>query len=393
MQPLVINVKGSDEKFELGVAKNALWIEENFHAAREVRFRENEQWSNELTVLNMHTVPYKNYRIEVEYVTLGDLMSIEGFHKVEGVMDVSFTLTFINSAYTVFEMKWKYFFLFTTILAMFFPCLNRGGSCSSSTCFVSFSMIFEGFFTKLSTIPRKQWSYQQRWVAVLLIGLFFFNDPLFRWSIYANTSRTAELLSGVYISWMGAFLCLLMLFWLCALDETCQPTSPNTEKFCGSASCGRHCSKIAFMFIYWVFFTSLFISVRFFQDENPSWAEARSDRKFTGIVICSASLVSIYLLWFIWYLCKALKEIRRMPPPFLFVFLVTFFTFVSTCVAMYMGSMYIIPSAPIAFLGMTGLYNLYVWTMAFIYAPLTSAGSNYNDFEVEIDAGVDQLKG
>jgi len=132
----------------------------------------------------------------------------------------------------------RYFFLFVTLIAMAFPQLNRGGACSSSTAFVSFSLVFEGFFTKLSTLPRKQWSYQQKWVTVLLIGLFFFNDPLFRYTIYAEHSRTAEALAAIYIIWSGGFVCLLMLFWLCALDETA--SAAGEGKGCCTNLCGGH---------------------------------------------------------------------------------------------------------------------------------------------------------
>jgi len=95
------------------------------------------------------------------------------------------------------------------------------------------------------------------------------------------------------------------------------------------------------MVIYFIWFTALYITVRLFQDENPSWAEARNDDRFMGVLAISSILVTIYLLWFVFYLCRALKDIRKLPPPFLFVFAITFFTFLTSCVGAYMGAMYV----------------------------------------------------
>jgi len=394
---------------------------------------------DQVTLLNMHSVPYLYYEIIIQFENVGDLTPMKGLPlSDDSSMQADFRLTYVEADYTVFEMKWKTAFLFITILAMFFPRLNRGGSCSSVGCFASFSMIFEGFFAKLCTVPRKQWSYQQRWVGVLLIALFFFNDPLFRYSIY-NDSRTSEILSAIYIGWMGAFLCLLMLFWLCALDETASVTNAGGKKLCGSALCQRHVAKFSFMFVYWFWFTTLFIYVRFQQDINPAWSEARSDPRFMPSVAFSAILVTVYDIWFLLYTCKALREIRRMPPPFLFVFVITFFTFAgeramrasldedekyftfhysrlyshffcslapppcsiknahnlaslgaATCVGMYSGFMYPQVASSTDFLAMTAMYNLYVWTMAFIYAPLSSngEGGDYGDFDLDVDSSV-----
>jgi hypothetical protein len=71
-------------------------------------------------------------------------------------------------------MKWKYFFVIVTLIVMFFPKLNRGGTCSKSRVFTSFSLVFEGYFTKLCGTNTNVWSFQQKWIAVLLVLLLLF---------------------------------------------------------------------------------------------------------------------------------------------------------------------------------------------------------------------------
>ena len=47
------------------------------------------------------------------------------------------------------------------------------------------------------------------------------------------------------------------------------------------------------------------------------------------------------------------------------------------------------PSAPLDFLGMYSLYNLYVWTLAFVYAPLQSGGQDFFVDDSETTSGED----
>ena len=45
---------------------------------------------------------------------------------------------------------------------------------------------FGGYFWQLRKTKRENWTDQQVWVAVLLVMLFLFNDPLFLVEIYSD---------------------------------------------------------------------------------------------------------------------------------------------------------------------------------------------------------------
>jgi hypothetical protein len=64
---------------------------------------------------------------------------------------------------------------------------------------------------------------------------------------------------------------------------------------------------------------------------------------------------------------------------------------VATVVGIFIAAMYPLPGAAVDFLGMYSLYNLYIWTMAFVYAPLKSGGDNedgsFGDFSMSVSSG------
>ena len=111
MQELVISVEGSKFPFaedHSTMPGFSVKVVEEFQASRSVEFKPGENWSNDLTVLNMHTVPFRYYFCRVEYLDIDHGLSKDGEYQITGKMKVAFAMTYINSFYTFFEMKWKY---------------------------------------------------------------------------------------------------------------------------------------------------------------------------------------------------------------------------------------------------------------------------------------------
>lgn len=69
--------------------------------------------------------------------------------------------------YSKFELGWKIFFCFTTLIVLFLP--------------------MEGFLIKLCCVPVSSWSFEQKWVLGLLVCLLFFNDPFFAAQVITYT--------------------------------------------------------------------------------------------------------------------------------------------------------------------------------------------------------------
>jgi len=147
----------------------------------------------------------------------------------------------------------------------------------------------------------------------------------------------------------------------------------------------KHGLKVGFVVCFWIYIVTTYCWVRLQQKNDPSYEAAEEGDKYVGATVVLALFLVVYMLWFMFYVCKSLAVIRQLPPPFLFVFVITFFTFVATIVGLFIAAFYPIPSAPLDFLGMYGLYNLYVWTLAFVYAPLNAGfGNGFGSMDSDI---------
>lgn len=100
-------------------------------------------------------------------------------------------------------------------------------------------------------------------------------------------------------------------------------------------------------------------------------------------------LLVIYILYLFSLLVLNMSKIRALSFPFKFLFLITLFVYVAVLTALFAGFFYPVSTSPVVFLCFYAIMNLYVWTLAFAYAPLgmdegysrssTSFGEDYFD--------------
>jgi hypothetical protein len=225
----------------------------------------------------------------------------------------------------------------------------------------------EGFFVKLCKVPYRGWSHQQKWVAGLIVALFLFNDPFFPATLYTTSSVIWD---GLHILTSVGFVSALLMFWLCVFEET---GSVGNRVRSTNWGITFYAPKATLCILFWIFMSSLYIHVRLESQSNPEYSTSREAKQYQTITALAFLLATIYVLWLLFLITKAMGEIRRMSPPFKFIFWLTLFTIVATIVGIFIGALYPLYSAPINFTTYYGLYNLYVWALALAYAPLSTS--------------------
>ena len=74
-------------------------------------------YSGDLTIFNMHSLPYNNFKVRVEFINAGDIDKYGHANHEDHQMNVKFTMIFVNRDYTKFEFFWKYTFVFVTLVS------------------------------------------------------------------------------------------------------------------------------------------------------------------------------------------------------------------------------------------------------------------------------------
>jgi hypothetical protein len=165
-------------------------IVENQRHMRSIICYPHDKYCQNITIFSQSYIHYEKYALAVTFIHPEEKFDCNDERRKLGAY---FTMRYVNKDFTKFEMLIKYLYLGITVLIALCPRV--------------------GFFVRLWKVRRQFWSYEQRWVATLLVALFFFNGPFQAAEIYS----AVFFWSAFYIISVATFVSLIMLFWLCML--------------------------------------------------------------------------------------------------------------------------------------------------------------------------------
>ncbi|KAG5178203.1 Wnt-binding factor required for Wnt secretion-domain-containing protein [Tribonema minus] len=269
---------------------------------------------------------------------------------------------YVNDAYTKFEMGWKYFFVVVTFVAALLPRW--------------------GYYMKLRTTRRSTWSFQQKWTLTLLIGLFWFNDPFFAARVYSE-GGTQLGFTAFYMLCVLAFMSMLLLWWLCVFSDMVLIGARE------GAGGGQGSALQLHGRCYWAPKAILVAGItlvnagayfyyRYTKTVSPEYdgvSDAKTQAKvFAGLL---GTLMAVYLVWLAVAILRGCVYVQRLSAAYQFLYSITMVTFFISIVGVFTAAFYPWSTSGITFLGFHGLYNLYIWTLAFAYAPTGAERLNF----------------
>ena len=181
---VIVNAKGTTSS-----GKEEQIVKDQRHI-RTITCYPNDRYCQNITIFSQNYIRYEKYELSVTFVHPEEKFDCNDERRKFGAY---FTMRYVNKDFTKFEMLIKYLFLAVTVIVAWCPRV--------------------GFFIRLLKVKRQFWSYEQRWVATLLIALFFFDGPFEAAEIYSATFFW----SAFYIICIATFLSLILLFWLSML--------------------------------------------------------------------------------------------------------------------------------------------------------------------------------
>jgi len=119
----------------------------------------------------------------------------------------------------------------------------------------------------------------------------------------------------------------------------------------------------------WILLTCFYALARLDNSGNPKYDELNNGGTYFVFEVVLGIFMGIWAAWFLVHMIKSLGRICSASLPYAFLFVITGASAVLMVVGLLTGSLYPLPSTPFRFLFFYGNFNIYVYTLAFAYAP------------------------
>ncbi|XP_065057138.1 transmembrane protein 181-like [Rhopilema esculentum] len=295
-------------------------------------------------VLHISNIEHPSYQISIRFHELS-------FPSVLKVRNILFMFKYYNAEFTQIEIWFRFAFL---VLSFTVTCL---------------------FAHTLKRFPLREWTIEQKWMSLLLPLLLLYDDPIFPLNFLLH-SWIPLAIDAVF---QVTFLAAMLMFWLCAFHGIRQ----SERTFVGF-----YLPKIMIVGIMWVIGCVLLGWQQHNELFDPSYQYKVDIGHFVGLKIFFFIVGGIYLLYLIILIVKAYFELRNMPyfdvrVKFLTGLMLSVVAISLTATGMRFGTAIVQDNfvAEITtqyqnsaeFLCFYGLFNFYLYTMAFVYSPSKSA--------------------
>ncbi|XP_023221991.1 transmembrane protein 181-like isoform X2 [Centruroides sculpturatus] len=294
-----------------------------------------------ITVLHLGFLEYSHYVITIRFYGL------ETIDEKYQITDVLFQFQSYNPAYTKMEIWFRMIFLIVTFYV---------------TCWFSHS---------LRHFIHHDWSYEQKWMFVLLPLLLLYNNPIFPMSFLFNSWLPGML----DVTFQASFVSAMLFFWLCAYHGIRQ----NKRKFLSF-----YFPKCIIVGLLWISTVILTSSQKYHELQDPTFDYHLDIQNFTGFKIFFGIVCIFYFLYLACLVVKAYTEVHSMP---YFDLRLKFQTFTMIIVILnsvtnmvlniktsilkdnFMADFTHNYSSSAQFLSFYGLLNFYLYNMAYVYSP------------------------
>jgi len=338
VKPINISVDIQDIKNQLSVKK--LESEEfRYHRRRKISCKSDGK-CEDLVVLHLGFLASPAYFFRLK---------LDGLQTVK-LSKIAFSVKTYNASFTELEIWIRVIFLFFSFLV----------SC--------------WFVQVMKKFAFRDWSLEQRFMALLLPLLLLYNNPLFPLN-FLTTSWIPGVLDGLF---QATFLCSLLMFWICLYH--------------GIRVQERHLSfylpKIIIIGVLWL--TALILStcqVRYGL-QNPTYLAVIDTGSFIGFKTIFFFVGTVYVLYLLYLLIRSFAELKSLP---FFNLRLRFLTLLMVFVLAISIAIFILRFGStvfqdnfvanlsftyknsVEFLTFYSLLNLYVYLMAYVYSPSKNA--------------------
>nr|XP_018915872.1 PREDICTED: transmembrane protein 181 [Bemisia tabaci]XP_018915873.1 PREDICTED: transmembrane protein 181 [Bemisia tabaci] len=335
-----------DKVFQVGVLLSGIENKHEIAMLHSVHNRTrhlkcSKQTCEQVTILHLGFIDYAAYVATVFFYDL------ENFHQRYNIKDVVFYFKTYNPGFTQLELWFRLFYLLGTFC-----------------CAVWFAHTLRKF-----TIH--DWSFEQKWISVLLPLLLLYNNPFFPMLLLFH-SWLPGMFDALY---QASFLCALLLFWLCVYHGLRQ----NERKLLTF-----YLPKILIVAPIWTSAVILATWEKVNAMKDPTYDHKFDTQNFESLKSFFYIFMGLYIFYLLCLILTAYSELRSMPffdmrLKFLTMLMliviaigisITFSRFgVDIVEDNFISDLSTTYESSVEFMALYGLLNFYLFTMAFVYSP------------------------
>jgi len=283
------------------------------------------QYCDDITIAHQAFISYSMYQFNISFVNPPSLIG-----------DVTFEFTYVNNAYTLFELWFRFAFLIVSFVVMVL------------------------FVNQLKDYKWKDWLSEQKYVAVLLLALIGYNNPFYAMEILVDGWFPIFLNRLLYIS----FIALLLFFWIVMFDAIrLENDHLSFKKF--------FLPKMILLIVFWAIGITVLTWQQLHVVENPAYNSVNDVPGFIFLEAFLLVMIIVYFIWLVYVVVKACNESKTLP--YLGIRIKFFGAFsLAVVVAALIGiilGVALETNNSAEFLSFISLFNLYIYTLAFVYLP------------------------
>lgn len=333
---------------ENGYTKNKMSSMEYFNRSRTLHCKNEE--CDIFSVLHIDYLHSQQYKVELKVHGLDEIAGLK-------MKDFLFTFNSYNPSFTKLELCVRFIYLFCTFLVI---------------------IAYERSLNKFSI---RDWSIEQKWMFILLRSLLFFNNPLFPLCVLLD-SWVPHVIDAFFQS---SFFALILVFWL-SVYHGVRYNDRNFMTF--------YVPKFAIVFLIWILSLVLLLWQQIHSLDDPTYNLTTDESNYVLFRVTFFVISVVYLLFLFYLIVRALAELRNMPYYDVRIKFSIALMSIVVMVLSFIGLMRYQTEpfrqslfenfiknyhTSVEFCAIFSIFNIYIYTLAFVYSPAKSASID-NDY-------------
>ena len=173
---------------------------------------------------------------------------------------------------------------------------------------------------------------------------------------------------------MGGFLAMILCFLLCASEDIAsQGMSQYVDARKGAM---YYVPKTILSGALWILLVAFYCVARLNNAGDPRYDSLNKDDTYYAFEVALYVFLAIWGAWFLVHMAKSLGKLCTSTLPYAFLFASTVICALFAIIGVSVGALYPLPVNAFNFIFFYGAFNLYVWILAFAYAPESADGAH-----------------